>query len=514
MPATEPKGSILIDGMAGSRRTLRVVVLSLALVIVHATGLVFLGTSAAGSFFSDLMQLIIGVALVVVVFRTAARSRGLACSFWYLTAFAYCAWMVPQALSTYGDIFQTPEVTQSAIKFLFSFWLLPLTMTLCLNEASPRRGFDRLLMLDMGQALLFVIAAYSYFRFNSGYEPELHPSVWSAYFFYYGLLAGAFFLRSILTHSRAGQRLFRRMAFFLLFSTAVDAMYYYGSGSLLLTGSWFDIFWSILLVYPLLMAGTWEDEESEESEDNPSNQVREQLFGRVPGLVFPFSILLMAVHLGGTSIALATILVVSSFSLSTIKHVVTQYRLIKAQEALRCQASHDGLTGAWNHVGILTILERELLRADRTGESLGIIMIDVDHFKAVNDTHGHRCGDHVLKELASQVSSVLRPYDLLGRYGGEEFTIVAPGCDIDKTYELAERIRLRVAGHSFGFNGRTMSVTVSIGIAAYTSGTTLESLLRTADKGLYLAKSHGRNRVELGDDRSEHMVSAIAGSTQ
>jgi len=72
-------------------------VLSLALVIVHATGLVFLGTSAAGSFFSDLMQLIIGVALVAVVFRTAARSRGLACSFWYLTAFAYCAWMVPQA---------------------------------------------------------------------------------------------------------------------------------------------------------------------------------------------------------------------------------------------------------------------------------------------------------------------------------------------------------------------------------------------------------------------------------
>src|SRR6266478_4890427 len=496
MPAAEPKGSILIDGMAGSRRTLRVVVLSLALVIVHATGLVFLGTSAAGSFFSDLMQLIIGVALVAVVFRTAVRSRGLACSFWYLTAFAYCAWIVPQALSTYGDIFQTPEVTQSAIKFLFSFWLLPLTMTLCLNEASPRRGFDRLLMLDMGQALLFVIAAYSYFRFNSGYEPELHPSVWSAYFFYYGLLAGAFLLRSILTHSRAGQRLFRRMAFFLLFSTAVDAMYYYGSGSLLLTGSWFDIFWSILLVYPLLMAGTWEDEQSEESEDNPSNQVREQLFGRVPGLVFPFSILLMAVHLGGTSIALATILVVSSFSLSTIKHVVTQYRLIKVQEPLRCQASHDGLTGAWNHVGILTILERELLRADRTGESLGIIMIDVDHFKAVNDTH------------------VLRPYDLLGRYGGEEFTIVAPGCDLDKTYELAERIRLRVASHSFGFNGRTMSVTVSIGIAAYTSGTTLESLLRTADKGLYLAKSHGRNRVELGDDRSEHLVSAIAGSTQ
>ncbi len=514
MPATEPKGSILIDRMSGSRRTLRVVVLSLALVIVHATGLVFLGTSAAGSFFSDLMQLIIGVALVAVVFRTAARSRGLACSFWYLTAFAYCAWMVPQALSTYGDIFQTPEVTQSAIKFLFSFWLLPLTMTLCLNEASPRRGLDRLLMLDMGQALLFVIAAYSYFRFNSGYEPELHPSVWSAYFFYYGLLAGAFFLRSILTHSRAGQRLFRRMAFFLLFSTAVDAMYYYGSGSLLLTGSWFDIFWSILLVYPLLMAGTWEDEESKESEDNPSNQVREQLFGRVPGLVFPFSILLMAVHLGGTSIALATILVVSSFSLSTIKHVVTQYRLIKAQEALRCQASHDGLTGAWNHVGILTILERELLRADRTGESLGIIMIDVDHFKAVNDTHGHRCGDHVLKEIASQVSSVLRPYDLLGRYGGEEFTIVAPGCDLDKTYELAERIRLRVASHSFGFNGRTMNLTVSVGVAAYASGRTLESLLRTADKGLYLAKSHGRNRVELGDDRSEHVVSAVAGSTQ
>jgi diguanylate cyclase (GGDEF)-like protein len=221
----------------------------------------------------------------------------------------------------------------------------------------------------------------------------------------------------------------------------------------------------------------------------------------------------MVVHLGGTSTALAAILAVSSFSLSTIKHVVTQYRLIKAQEALRCQASHDGLTGAWNHVGILTILEREMLRAERTGGSLGLIMIDVDHFKAVNDTNGHRCGDHVLKEIASRVTGVLRPYDLLGRYGGEEFTIVAPGCDVDKTHELAERIRLRVADHSIGFNGRTMSVTVSIGIAAYASGTTLESLLRTADKGLYLAKSHGRNRVERGDDHSEYVVSAIAAHT-
>ncbi len=489
-----------------------------ALVLVHAAGLLVLGTSPAGSFFSDSMQLILGIVLLVVVFHAAIRSHGLARSFWYLTAFSYCAWIVPQALSTYGDRFDTPELTQSTIKFLFSFWLLPMSMTLCLDEDSKRGGLDWLLILDFCQGFLFLFAAHSYFHFNSGFEPSLAPPVWIAYFLWYGLLAGAFLLRSILAHSVVARMLFRRLAFFLLFSAAVDALYYYGSGSLLQTGSRFDIFWSILLVYPLLMAASWNDNDWPEADENPGAQARGRLLGRVPGLVFPLFIFLMAVHISQTRVLLASGLVIASFACSSVKHVLTQHQLVEAQDFLRRQASHDGLTGAWNHVGVMAILEREILRAERERELVGIMMIDVDHFKSVNDKYGHGGGDAVLRALVQQFATVLRPYDSLGRYGGEEFMIVVPGCGIEKTRELAERIRLSIASHPIAFNDNTISVTVSIGVAAYGSGSSVESLLRKADEGLYLAKNRGRNRVELehnvkGTPEQSVTVSATCGTS-
>jgi diguanylate cyclase (GGDEF)-like protein len=458
--------------------------------------LLVFGPSTAGSFFSDLIQLILGVALVISAIGAATRSNAIARSYWYLTAFAYGIWLVPQSLSTYGDLFDTPDRLQSLIKFLFSFWLVPLSMTLCLDEESPRGAIDGLLMFDFCQGLFFVIGAYSYFHFNSGFETTLVRSAWGAYFLYYGLLAGAFQLRSILTYSLAARILFRRMAFFLFFCALIDAAYYYGSGSLLQTGSWFDIFWSILLAIPLLFAASWNDLERTELLCAPGIQARGQLLGRIPSLVFPLFVLIFSVRIGQTNVPLALGLVLASFSCSSVKHVLTQYHLIEAQEALRRQASLDGLTGAWNHVGILAILEREMLRAERECKPLGIMMIDVDHFKSVNDTYGHRGGDAALRALVQQCATILRPYDSLGRYGGEEFLVVAPGCDLEDVRELADRIRVHVASHPIALNGEQMRITLSLGIAAHETGVSLESLLGTADSGLYVAKNRGRNRVE------------------
>ena len=172
------------------------------------------------------------------------------------------------------------------------------------------------------------------------------------------------------------------------------------------------------------------------------------------------------------------------------------------QEALRREATHDGLTGVWNRSGIMGILERETLRAERQDQPLGVIMIDVDHFKSVNDTHGHRGGDAVLQSFVKQVASVLRPYDSLGRFGGEEFLIVAPGCGEAQTRELSERIRDAVADSRMAMNEKLIRITVSAGFAVYTSGCPLESLLHLADTALYAAKRSGRNRVEAA--REEH----------
>jgi len=179
---------------------------------------------------------------------------------------------------------------------------------------------------------------------------------------------------------------------------------------------------------------------------------------------------------------------------------VTQHRLVEAQKALRREASRDGLTGLWNRKAILDIFERELLRSQRGGGSVGVIMADVDHFKAVNDSRGHVAGDLVLRIIASEIAAVVRPYDSVGRYGGEEFLIVVPGCDASETWELAERIRNGVANCSVVAEGSSVNVSLSLGIAAGNSAADLEELLHAADTALYQAKNAGRNRVEPGGE--------------
>jgi diguanylate cyclase (GGDEF)-like protein len=175
-----------------------------------------------------------------------------------------------------------------------------------------------------------------------------------------------------------------------------------------------------------------------------------------------------------------------------------QNELINAREAMRRQATRDQLTGLWNHAAILEVLDRELRRSCREGRSVGIILADLDHFKSVNDTHGHQAGDMALSEGASRILHAMRPYDLVGRYGGEEFLIVLPGCDGDATIKVCERIRQRLAEHPITHEEVSFSVTLSLGCTVYVPPSAVDSgqLIRAADLALYRAKSSGRNRVE------------------
>jgi two-component system cell cycle response regulator len=175
---------------------------------------------------------------------------------------------------------------------------------------------------------------------------------------------------------------------------------------------------------------------------------------------------------------------------------VTQHRLVKAQDALRWENTRDGLTGLWNRKAVLEILERELQRSQRHNEPVGVIMADADHFKNINDSQGHAVGDRVLEILASQIAGVVRPYDSVGRYGGEEFLIVAPGCGPQATWELAERIRSSVANCNIVAGGSTLNVSLSLGVASGSSASDMEKLLHTADTALYMAKNAGRNQVQ------------------
>jgi diguanylate cyclase (GGDEF)-like protein len=181
-----------------------------------------------------------------------------------------------------------------------------------------------------------------------------------------------------------------------------------------------------------------------------------------------------------------------------------QEELEAVREALRHKATHDGLTGLYNRAAILEILEKEMARSRRDNLPLAVTMADVDHFKQVNDEMGHAAGDQLLAEAAGRMSAVLRAYDALGRYGGEEFLAVLPGCDSVESVKLAERLRAALAGKPFHRAGATRHMTLSLGVSWTAAPKWLDSdaLLQAADAALYRAKRQGRNRVEVAAPRS------------
>jgi len=175
-----------------------------------------------------------------------------------------------------------------------------------------------------------------------------------------------------------------------------------------------------------------------------------------------------------------------------------QQELVSARELLRVAATYDFLTGLLNRREIVACLDRELVRGKRETSPVGIILADIDHFKNVNDSLGHSGGDAVLKEVAGRLKSDLRVYDGAGRYGGEEFLLILPGCDLATTVRRAEEIRSGVSDTEVVSPKGIVRVTVSMGItwARGDRNANVEALLNEADVALYRAKGNGRNRVE------------------
>lgn len=174
-----------------------------------------------------------------------------------------------------------------------------------------------------------------------------------------------------------------------------------------------------------------------------------------------------------------------------------QEELFAAREVLRNQASHDYLTQLFNRGGIMETLQQELSRSRRTGGAFSIIIADIDHFKQINDTFGHLTGDDVLFEVASRIKTCMRSYDSVGRYGGEEFLLVVPGCDQSQAFQVAEKIRKAVSQTPIHMSQADKTVTISLGICTWQGEASPEELITAADNALYCAKRSGRNRTEM-----------------
>jgi len=175
-------------------------------------------------------------------------------------------------------------------------------------------------------------------------------------------------------------------------------------------------------------------------------------------------------------------------SLDTLRH---------EEDELRMRARTDDLTGLYNRVRIVELLEQRLGDAQANGKALCVIMVDLDRFKHVNDTHGHLVGDQVLQDVAARMTMAYRNSDIIGRYGGEEFIIILSDTGADIAMEIAERVRHRVGDTPVIIDDLEIGMTISQGLAQATAGDNSQTLLERADKALYRAKENGRNRVEL-----------------
>ncbi len=173
-----------------------------------------------------------------------------------------------------------------------------------------------------------------------------------------------------------------------------------------------------------------------------------------------------------------------------------QNELLKAQEELRERANKDLLTMLPNRSAIAAALDQEVARGHRDHRTVGVILLDIDHFKRINDTYGHFAGDAVLRETAARLRSNMRQYDKVGRYGGEEFLVVLPNCDLGQAAQQAERLRTRLCDTPIRVDGVELTVSASFGVTvSKLEENNPELFVRVADEALYRAKAQGRNCV-------------------
>jgi len=186
-------------------------------------------------------------------------------------------------------------------------------------------------------------------------------------------------------------------------------------------------------------------------------------------------------------------------------------KLVEARDAMHFRATHDSLTAIWNRGVILDLLGRELARSYREGGCTAVLLADLDHFKAVNDTYGHVTGDEVLRETARRLIGSVRSYDFVGRYGGEEFLVVLNNCDAGRALSRAEELRRAVSEKPFRTQSGDLRVTMSAGLLVSKDWGSLgvEQILNYADSALYAAKAAGRNCLRKASADSAPVVPAV-----
>lgn len=185
--------------------------------------------------------------------------------------------------------------------------------------------------------------------------------------------------------------------------------------------------------------------------------------------------------------------------IEVVARVQCAIRYKEHEDKLKEMAMKDGLTGLYNHALLIKLFEKEYEKQKREKGTISFVMLDIDYFKKINDTYGHMSGDVILKEISKLIGSTLRSYDIAGRYGGEEFSVILPNMDKKDIFFICDGIRKKIESHVFKIKENVIKITVSIGVCfkSCDNNTSFGEMIRLADEQLYMAKEDGRNNVKV-----------------
>jgi diguanylate cyclase (GGDEF)-like protein len=475
----------------------RLIVVASMLLVVQGLTIACLHGTHAAAILSDLVQIGLGVTCLSASLRARASSGRASSYHWTWLAVSFAAFILAQTFATYIDLSSDSSWDRLG-DILFSLPAIPMAMLPFVDPDREHSRFDRLHVLDFVQVSCFWLTVYLYFR-NT---PRLSlASVgwegfgWSSALVCHAILTLSFVLGAALGRSKAAFSFFGGMAAYVFLAGLADSYADLPSNNVH-AGQWFDLVWSSLQAIPLLVALTWKQNASLAA--LPARAERVVLSHLFP-LLYAFFAVLLLVRNAGHNPVLSSLVVITVFGALAVRILVAQHRLLRAQDTLAYEASHDALTGTYNRAAILETLSKELLRQNRSHDTVTVMLADIDHFKSVNDTYGHIIGDQVLTEVAQRLTASLRSCDSVGRYGGEEFLIILPECNTNGASTAGERLRSCIADAAVSTTAGSIPVSVSIGLvsACPTNPPASQTiLLRMADEALYQAKAKGRNRVE------------------
>ena len=477
--------------------------------------------------FGDIAQLLLA-SCVTLAFALRVRSaRGRVRSFWILMTTGVGCWCLSQAIWSYFELIVRIDVVDPSVQDIVLFLhLIPMMAALATLPHRPRK-MPSVIPYTLGMLGVWWMYLYSYVvvpwqyvapnfarygaSFNALYSLEDLAFMVALAGLSYGCTGAWRILYSRLLLGSLGYTVSAH-----LINAAIDKREYY-------TGSYFDLplIASIIVIYWAASSARTEQAFEELPEDAGDSYSTEWLtrlaffallsvplmaaytleFGDVPAVVRDFRIIvsLLAIVALGTLLFVVQHILSDRLQDSLVRVNDSLDKLAMAREALQHQATHDSMTGLLNRSAIVEALDRELGRAARSEKKVAVLMIDLDHFKEINDRFGHAAGDAAIIDACARMQDSVRSHDLVGRYGGEEFLAVIPESDYPVALQVAERIRQQLSAKPVMWQSNEITITATIGVAVSRSGDTSQQLLRRADVALYSGKLISRNTIQVAD---------------